>query len=130
MRNRRRWHSVLYIVPVVLALLVLATNAQAQGGKAKVDRLVMGLILPYRDYMRPWIVGTPDHNIQHDPAFDLYSAYCHKGLCSHVRQNLPPGSATLHRRLSWTTVARERSDPFSQRRCNPAIAVGASPLTA
>ena len=30
----------------------------------------MGLILPYRDYMRPWINGTPDHNIQHDPAFE------------------------------------------------------------
>jgi peptide/nickel transport system substrate-binding protein len=30
----------------------------------------MGLILPYRDYMRPWITGTPDHNIQHDPAFE------------------------------------------------------------
>jgi len=33
MSNRRRWHSVLYIVPVVFALLVLATNAQAQGGR-------------------------------------------------------------------------------------------------
>ena len=30
----------------------------------------MGLILPYRDYLRPWINGTPDHNIQHDPAFE------------------------------------------------------------
>ena len=42
----------------------------AATGKAKVDRLVMGLINPYRDYMRPWINGTPDHNIQHDPAFE------------------------------------------------------------
>lgn len=30
----------------------------------------MGLILPYRDYFRPWIVGTPDHNIQHDPVME------------------------------------------------------------
>ena len=33
--------------------------------------LVMGLILPYRDYWRPWLpVGSADHNIQHDPAFE------------------------------------------------------------
>jgi ABC-type transport system substrate-binding protein len=43
---------------------------QAQAGTAKVDRLVMGLISPYLDYMRPWINGTADHNIQHDPAFE------------------------------------------------------------
>ena len=42
----------------------------AAAGKAKVDRLVMGLITPYLDYMRPWINGTADHNIQHDPAFE------------------------------------------------------------
>jgi ABC-type transport system substrate-binding protein len=57
------------------ALLLLATvgaqaQAQPSAGKAKVDRLVMGLILPYRDYWRPWINGTPDHMIQHDPAFE------------------------------------------------------------
>jgi ABC-type transport system substrate-binding protein len=46
------------------------TNAQAQPAASKPSRLVMGLILPYRDYMRPWINGTPDHNIQHDPAFE------------------------------------------------------------
>ncbi len=30
----------------------------------------MGLITPYLDYFRPWINGTADHNIQHDPAFE------------------------------------------------------------
>ena len=30
----------------------------------------MGLITPYLDYVRPWINGTPDHNIHHDPAFE------------------------------------------------------------
>jgi hypothetical protein len=46
---------------IVLMLLVLLPRAQAQraAGQAKVDRLVMGLILPYRDYWRPWINGTP-----------------------------------------------------------------------
>jgi ABC-type transport system substrate-binding protein len=58
----------------MVSALLLAGSAGAQpqpaAGKAKVDRLVMGLILPYRDYTRPWIAGTPDHNIQHDPAFE------------------------------------------------------------
>jgi peptide/nickel transport system substrate-binding protein len=59
----------------VSAVLLLGTagaqaQTQAAAGQAKVDRLVMGLILPYRDYMRPWINGTADHNIQHDPAFE------------------------------------------------------------
>jgi peptide/nickel transport system substrate-binding protein len=57
---------------LVLLLLLAGAVAQAQpeAGKAKVDRLVMGLITPYLDYMRPWINGTADHNIQHDPAFE------------------------------------------------------------
>ena len=60
----------------ILLLLVLmfavadALAATPKAGQAKVDRLVMGLILPYRDYVRPWLVGTADHNIQHDPAFE------------------------------------------------------------
>lgn len=45
-------------------------QAQPAAGKAKVDRLVMGLIEKFRDYMRPWLNGTPDHMIQHDPAFE------------------------------------------------------------
>jgi len=45
-------------------------QTQASAGKAKVDRLVMGLITPYLDYVRPWINGTADHNIVHDPAFE------------------------------------------------------------
>jgi ABC-type transport system substrate-binding protein len=58
---------------MVLALLSLAlvqAEAQPAAGKAKVDRLVMGLITPYLDYFRPWISGTSDHNIQHDPAME------------------------------------------------------------
>ncbi|MEE8292505.1 MAG: ABC transporter substrate-binding protein [Candidatus Tectomicrobia bacterium] len=42
----------------------------AAEGKAKVDRLVMGLINPYHDYVRAWISGTADHNIQHDPMLE------------------------------------------------------------
>jgi ABC-type transport system substrate-binding protein len=42
----------------------------AEEAKAKVDRLIMGLINPYHDYVRPWIGGTADHNIQHDPMLE------------------------------------------------------------
>jgi hypothetical protein len=55
---------------MLLVLGLAGAQAQQASGKAKVDRLVMGLILPYLDYMRPWINGTPDHMIQHDPAFE------------------------------------------------------------
>ena len=59
------------LLPVLLlGLTGERLQAQPATGKAKVDRLVMGLINPYRDYMRPWINGTADHNIQHDPAFE------------------------------------------------------------
>src|SRR5437867_12304602 len=64
-------HGLLGLVAVLLLMPTGATpQTQPATGKAKVDRLVMGLINPYRDYMRPWINGTPDHNIQHDPAFE------------------------------------------------------------
>src|SRR5882762_2378814 len=69
----RRWKSaLLLVVSVLLSLALGQSEAQTQpaAGKAKVDRLVMGLITPYLDYMRPWINGTADHNIQHDPAFE------------------------------------------------------------
>jgi ABC-type transport system substrate-binding protein len=66
----RKPYLLLLIVPMMLVLLRADVQAQPAAGKAKVDRLVMGLILPYRDYWRPWINGTPDHNIQHDPAFE------------------------------------------------------------
>jgi ABC-type transport system substrate-binding protein len=74
MMQTRLWQLMVLLLLLVPALLLGAVGAQAQSqstaGKAKVERLVMGLILPYRDYMRPWIIGTPDHNIQHDPAFE------------------------------------------------------------
>jgi peptide/nickel transport system substrate-binding protein len=71
---RREWKFVLGLA-VGFALLSLAlVRAEAQvpaaSGKAKVDRLVLGLIEKYRDYWRPWINGTADHMIQHDPAFE------------------------------------------------------------
>src|SRR3989454_4248064 len=67
----RRAGASRYVVRLPILLRVAATTAGAQTpGKAKVDRLVMGLITPYLDYMRPWINGTADHNIQHDPAFE------------------------------------------------------------
>ena len=69
-----RWKLILlfWIMPALLSLGCRESVAQAQpaAGKAKVDRLVMGLITPYSDYIRPWLNGTADHNIQHDPAFE------------------------------------------------------------
>jgi ABC-type transport system substrate-binding protein len=74
MWQTRFWkpQALFLVVPVLLVLLLPGNQAQGQSaaGSAKVDRLVMGLILPYRDYIRPWINGTPDHNIQHDPVFE------------------------------------------------------------
>ena len=37
---------------------------------AKVERVVLGLIAPHRDYFRSWIVGLADANIQHDPIME------------------------------------------------------------
>src|SRR5262245_22642905 len=69
----RRWKcAFLFLVLALLSLAWVQAEAQTQPatGKAKVDRLVMGLITPYLDYIRPWINGTADHNIQHDPMFE------------------------------------------------------------
>jgi ABC-type transport system substrate-binding protein len=72
----RTWFWKLTIVfltvsaSLLLGIAVAQTQTQPAAGKAKADRLVMGLIEKYRDYMRPWIAGTPDHMIQHDPAFE------------------------------------------------------------
>jgi peptide/nickel transport system substrate-binding protein len=64
----------LSLIALLLCLFLLSpTNAPAgtsAAGQAKVDRLVMGLITPYHDYVRPWINGTADHNIQHDPMLE------------------------------------------------------------
>ena len=63
---RFRQYIAVFLTVTVLFLLTLgSTEAQTPTttGKAKVDRLVMGLILPYRDYMRPvdqWHPG-PQH---------------------------------------------------------------------
>ena len=72
MRQVQFWkpHTLFLIVPILLGLLLASAQAQPAAGKAKVDRLVMGLIEKYRDYWRPWINGSPDHMIQHDPVFE------------------------------------------------------------
>ena len=47
------------------------TEAPAMmGGEAKVDRLIMGLISPTRDYFRSWILGSADQVIKHDPMME------------------------------------------------------------
>jgi ABC-type transport system substrate-binding protein len=70
----RRWmlSSVCFIASVVLILPLMAAlpMTHAAEGEAKADRLIMGLINPYHDYVRPWINGTADHNIQHDPMLE------------------------------------------------------------
>src|SRR4029434_10482198 len=63
-------YVVLCLLPVLLVMIAAEVQGQPAAGKAKVDRLVMGLITPYLDYLRPWINGTADHNIVHDPAFE------------------------------------------------------------
>jgi ABC-type transport system substrate-binding protein len=72
MQHSRLYQSTLLIIAALLCFTFAGPtlSAQAAEGKAKVDRLVMGLIYPFRDYFRPWINGTPDHNIQHDPAME------------------------------------------------------------
>ena len=67
---RLRQSAGLFMVLMLLSLAFLGGDAQAQTGEAKVDRLVIGLINPFRDYFRAWISGTPDHNIQHDPILE------------------------------------------------------------
>src|SRR5437588_3153373 len=69
---RRFWMLKALCLSVLLLLMPAGAQAQTQpaAGKAKVDRLVLGLIEKYRDYWRPWLNGTPDHMIQHDPVFE------------------------------------------------------------
>jgi ABC-type transport system substrate-binding protein len=62
--------SLLAVVLVVVLTLLPSADAAPAAGQAKVDRLIMGLITPYLDYTRPWINGTADHNIQHDPMLE------------------------------------------------------------
>jgi ABC-type transport system substrate-binding protein len=65
--------KALRFVLLLLAVTLATIHAQAAvptAGQAKVERLVMGLTLRYRDYWRPWIVASSDHNIQHDPALE------------------------------------------------------------
>src|SRR3989442_9674599 len=72
-RERFRKVAALRHVLLLSILLLMAAPAVAQAptpGKPKVDRLIMGLITPYLDYIRPWINGTADHNIQHDPILE------------------------------------------------------------
>src|SRR5262249_36849678 len=74
MQQTRFWKPKILFFAVPMLLLLLLSGAQAQApaasGKAKADRLVLGLIETYRDYWRPWINGSPDHMSQHDPVFE------------------------------------------------------------
>ena len=74
MVRERFWNVAALSYVLMLPILLLATAPAVAGtptpGKPKVDRLVMGLITPYLDYVRPWINGTADHNIQHDPMLE------------------------------------------------------------
>src|SRR5262249_15597528 len=63
----RRVAAFHYLLLPILILVATTTAGAQTPGKPKVERLVMGLITPYLDYVRPWINGTADHNIQHDP---------------------------------------------------------------
>ena len=47
--------------------LIREQPGNRQEGDAKVDRLVMGLISPTRDYFRVWIRGSADQLIKQDP---------------------------------------------------------------
>jgi peptide/nickel transport system substrate-binding protein len=72
-RKRSRLLHSFFLMALLTVLLIIMTSAPAAAGtagQAKVDRLVMGLITPYLDYTRPWINGTADHNIQHDPMLE------------------------------------------------------------
>ena len=72
-RKQSRLRCSFSLMALLLVLLIMVTSAPATAGtagQAKVDRLVMGLITPYLDYTRPWINGTADHNIQHDPMLE------------------------------------------------------------
>ncbi len=68
----RKSTALLLVLPVLFILVVAGPHRQARAaeGEAKVDRLVIGLINPIRDYWRAWINGSPDHNIQHDPILE------------------------------------------------------------
>jgi hypothetical protein len=48
------WRVSLFLVVLTL-VAAHAPAAIAASGQAKVDRLVMGLMLPSRDYTRPWL---------------------------------------------------------------------------
>jgi peptide/nickel transport system substrate-binding protein len=72
------------VLVALLCMVFLCPVAALAGapttGQPKVERLVMGLITPYHDYIRPWINGTADHNIQHDPMLEwLFEIDPHTG---------------------------------------------------
>ena len=71
--NRSMLRCGFSLIAVLLLVFIMGTSTPGTAGiagQAKVDRLVMGLITPYLDYSRPWINGTADHNIQHDPMLE------------------------------------------------------------
>ncbi len=56
--------------PVPTAVTAPTEPPAMTGGEAKVDRLIMGLISPTRDYFRTWILGSADQLIKQDPMME------------------------------------------------------------
>ena len=56
--------------PTALPTAEPTAMAEPSTGDAKVDRLVMGLISPTRDYFRTWILGSADQLIKQDPMME------------------------------------------------------------
>ena len=52
---------------VVVVEIIREQPGTRQEGDAKVDRLILGLISPTRDYFRVWIRGSADQLIKQDP---------------------------------------------------------------
>ena len=110
--------ALLYVVLALLSLALVQAEAQTQPatGKVKVDRLVMGLITPYLDYIRPWINGTADHNIQHDPTFEWLVEVAPDG-------EYKPWLAESWR---WPRTANHGASSY-RKACNSTMAMASSP---
>ena len=55
---------------VVVVKIIRESPLDQVAGEAKVDRLILGLISPTRDYFRTWIRGSADQLIKQDPMME------------------------------------------------------------
>ncbi len=80
----------------------------ASMGEAKVDRLIMGLISPTRDYFRTWIRGSADQLIKQDPMmewlFEISPVTNTMGPWLATEYTLAPDS------MSWSIKLAEGAD--------------------